>query len=278
LSAYLTAANLLRTVRILSVREETPTIKSFTFRDRLAAKALPGQFVMIWILGVDEVPMSLSKIDSKEDAVSISVEEVGEATKRLHRTKVNDFIGVRGPFGNGYTLTKARNVMIVGGGTGLASLAPLTEEIAQQKGRRVTFLLGAKTCGELLFLERMKTLLGKMNHRLIVTTEDGSYGIKGFVTEPAGRLLAKEKFDMIYACGPELMTYKMFLLAEQFKVPLQASLERLMRCAIGICGTCVIGKYRVCKDGPVFSGEELREVRDEFGHFRRGFNSRKIAI
>jgi len=278
LSAYLTAANLLRTVRILSVREETPTIKSLTFRDRLAAKALPGQFVMIWILGVDEVPMSLSKIDSKEGAVSISVEEVGEATNRLHRIKVNDFIGVRGPFGNGYTLTKARNVMIVGGGTGLASLAPLTEEIAQQKGRRVTFLLGAKTCGELLFLERIKIVLAKMNHRIVVTTEDGSYGIRGLVTEPAERLLTKEKFDMIYACGPELMMYKMFLLAERFKVPFQASLERLMRCAIGLCGTCVIGRYRVCRDGPVFSGEELREVRDEFGHFRRGFNSRKIAI
>jgi len=278
LSAYLTAANLLRTVRILSVREETPTIKSLTFRDRLAAKALPGQFVMIWILGVDEVPMSLSKIDSKEGAVSISVEEVGEATNRLHRMKVNDFIGVRGPFGNGYTLTKARNVMIVGGGTGLASLAPLTEEIAQQKGRRVTFLLGAKTCGELLFLERIKIVLAKMNHRIVVTTEDGSYGIRGLVTEPAERLLTKEKFDMIYACGPELMMYKMFLLAERFKVPFQASLERLMRCAIGLCGTCVIGRYRVCRDGPVFSGEELREVRDEFGHFRRGFNSRKIAI
>jgi len=278
LSAYLTAANLLRTVRILSVREETPTIKSLTFRDRLAAKAWPGQFVMIWILGVDEVPMSLSKIDSKEGAVSISVEEVGEATNRLHRMKVNDFIGVRGPFGNGYTLTKARNVMIVGGGTGLASLAPLTEEIAQQKGRRVTFLLGAKTCGELLFLERIKIVLAKMNHRIVVTTEDGSYGIRGLVTEPAERLLTKEKFDMIYACGPELMMYKMFLLAERFKVPFQASLERLMRCAIGLCGTCVIGRYRVCRDGPVFSGEELREVRDEFGHFRRGFNSRKIAI
>jgi len=278
LSAYLTTANQLRTVRIVSIRDETSTIKSFTFRDRLAAKAMPGQFVMIWIPGIDEVPMSLSTIDSKEGIVAITVEEVGEATSKLHRMKVGDVVGMRGPFGRGYTMMKARNVMIVGGGTGLASLAPLTEKIAQQKGRRITFFLGAKTCAELLFLERTKNVLATMKQRIVVTTEDGSYGTKGLVTEPVELLLAEEKFDMIYACGPELMMYKMFLLAERFKVRFQASLERLMRCAIGLCGTCVIGRYRVCRDGPVFSGEQLREVRDEFGHFKRGFNSKKIAI
>ena len=278
MSAYLTAANQLRTVKIVSIRDETPTIKSFTFRDRIAAKASPGQFVMIWIPSVDEVPMSLSKIDSKEGAVAITVEKVGEATSRLYRMKVGDVVGIRGPFGRGYTLTKARNVMIVGGGTGLASLAPLTEEIAKQKGRKVTFLLGAKTYGELLFLERIKTVLSKMNHTMVVTTEDGSYGIKGLITEPTERLLTKEKFDMIYACGPEQMMHKMFLLTERFKVPFQASLERLMRCAIGLCGTCIIGKFRICRDGPVFSGEQLREVRNEFGHFKRGFDGRKTAL
>lgn len=278
MSAYLTTANRLRTARIVSVRDETSTIKSFTFRDRLASKASPGQFVMIWIPGVDEVPMSLSAMDQKEGAVTITVDEVGEATSRLHRMKVGDVVGMRGPFGNGYTLTKARSVMIVGGGTGLASLAPLTEEIAKQKGCRVTFLLGAKTCGELLFLERIKTVLSLVNYRMVVTTEDGSYGTKGLVTEPAEQFLAREKFNMVYACGPEQMMHKMFLLTERFKVPFQASLERLMRCAIGLCGTCVIGKFRVCRDGPVFSGEQLREVRNEFGHFTRGFDGRKTAF
>jgi len=278
LSAYLTAANQLRTVKIVSVRDETSTIKSFTFHDRIAAKASPGQFGMIWIPGVDEVPMSLSTIDPKEDSVAITVEEVGKATSRLHRMKVGDIVGMRGPFGRGYSLTKARNVMLVGGGTGLASLAPLTEEIVKQKECRVTFLFGAKTCGELLFLERMKTLLSTMKQRMVVTTEDGSYGIKGLVTESAERLLKKEKFDIVYACGPEQMMHKMFLLTERFKAPFQASLERLMRCAIGLCGTCVIGKFRVCRDGPVFSGEQLREVRNEFGHFKRGFDGRKTAL
>jgi len=268
----------MRTVRIVGVRDETPTIKSFTFSDRLAAEATPGQFVMIWVPGVDEVPMSLSTINPKEGAVSITVEEVGEATGKLHRMKVGEAVGIRGPFGNGYNLARARSVMIVGGGTGLASLAPLTEKIAKQTRRRITLLLGAKTCNELLFLERMKTVLAPMNGRIITTTEDASYGTKGLVTDPAEQLLTKERFDIVYACGPEQMMHKMFLLAERFKTPLQASLERLMRCAIGLCGTCVMGKFRVCRDGPVFSGEQLREVRNEFGHFKRGFDGRKTAL
>jgi dihydroorotate dehydrogenase electron transfer subunit len=277
LSAYLTATKL-RTVRIVGVKDETPTIKSITFNDkRTANNAKPGQFVMVWIPDFDEIPMSLSTINPKEDLAAISVERVGEATDKLHKMKINDIIGVRGPFGNGYSVTKTHNVMIVGGGTGLASLAPLTERIATQTKHRVTLLHGAQTCNELLFLERMKTALSK-NGKLIVTTEDGSYGEKGVVTEPLERLLTTEKFDMVYACGPENMMLKVFHLTEHCKVSLQVSLERLMRCAIGLCGTCVIGRFRVCRDGPVFSGDQLREVKNEFGHFRRGFDGRKMVL
>lgn len=278
MSAYLTSINQLRTVEIVSVRDETSTIKSFTFHDRFAAKASPGQFVMVWIPGVDEVPMSLSTINPTESLVTITVEKVGKATSKLHKMKVGGLVGIRGPFGNGYSFTKARRVLIVGGGTGLASLALLTEELVKHKECKVTFLLGAKTCDELLFLKRIQNLLGTISQKVIVTTEDGSYGVKGLVTQPTEQLLTKERFDVIYTCGPEQMMYKMFLLSEQFNVPFQASLERFMRCAIGLCGTCVIGKYRVCRDGPVFSGEQLREVKEEFGHFRRGLDSRKIAV
>ena len=74
-----------------------------------------------------------------------------------------------------------------------------------------------------------------------------------------GKLLDKEKFDMIYTCGPEVMVKKIFELTEQRKLPIEASLERLMRCGIGLCGSCVIGKYRVCRDGPIFNAAQLRE-------------------
>jgi len=275
LSAYLTAVNHLRTVRILGVQNETPTVKSFTFHDKLCVKAEPGQFVMVWIPGVDEVPMTLSVMDS-EKASAITVEKVGVATRALHKMKVGDLIGIRGPFGNSFTLTKGK-VMIVGGGTGLASLAPMAEKIAELDGE-ITFLLGAKTRGQLLFLDRVKAALSKAKDNMVAVTEDGIYGRKGLVTRPAEQFLAEEKFDMVYTCGPEQMMHKMFALTERHKTPLQASLERFMRCAIGLCGTCVIGRFRVCRDGPVFTSQQLREVKDEFGRFRRGFDGRRTSF
>jgi len=278
LSDYRIAANRLRTVNIDGVQDETPTVKSFVFHDKLCANAKPGQFVMVWIPGIDEVPMSLSALNPNENIAAITVERVGEATTALHKMKADETIGVRGPFGNSYIVSKKRNVMIVGGGTGLASLTPLTERLAKAKAK-ITLLIGARTRDDLLFLNRFNQLLLITSGRFLATTEDGSYGLKGLVTEPAENMLNRgEKFDMIYACGPEQMMYKMFLLSEEHNTRFQASLERFMRCAIGLCGTCVIGKYRVCQDGPVFSGQQLREVKAEFGHFRRGFNGRKMQF
>ena len=230
---------------------------------------------MVWIPGVDEVPMTIS-VMGLEKVSTITVEKVGVATEALHKMKVGDIIGIRGPFGNFFTLTKG-NIMIVGGGTGLASLAPLAEKMADLDSE-ITFLLGAKTCDHLLFLDRVKAVLSRVKGRVIAATEDGSYGLKGLVTKPAERFLAKERFDMVYTCGPEQMMQKMFVLTERYKTPLQASLERLMRCAIGLCGTCVVGRFRVCRDGPVFSSQQLREVKDEFGRFKRGFDGKRIPF
>lgn len=274
MSAYLTAANRLRIVEIESIKQETPKVKSLTFKDKLCSKAKPGQFVMVWIPDVDEVPMSLSGISPH--ACSISAKKVGEATKALHQRKIGDLIGIRGPFGNDFRLVEG-NIMLVGGGTGMTSLMPIVESLVKENVK-VTFLLGAKTQNELLFRDRIQDALSKIKGRFEVTTEDGSYGSKGVVTDFAEKYLAKEKFDVIYTCGPERMMYKMLLLSERFQTPLQASLERLMRCAIGICGTCVIGKFRVCRDGPVFTREQLNEVKEEFGRFKRTFNGRRVKL
>jgi len=270
-----TATNRLRIVKIQEVKKESPTVKTFTFHDKLCAKAEPGQFVMVWIPRVDEIPMSLSTI-SPNGRSSISVANVGEATKTLHQRKIGDILGIRGPYGNGFSLTSG-NVMIVGGGTGLIPLMPLTEKIVGL-ATKIAFLLGAKTKDELLFLDRIGRMLPKVNAEIVATTEDGSYGLKGIVTGQAEKKLAKERFDMIYTCGPEQMMQRMFSLAELYDMPLQASLERIMRCAIGLCGSCVIGGFRVCKDGPVLTSEQLRTVKDEFGKFMRDFQGRKIPI
>jgi dihydroorotate dehydrogenase electron transfer subunit len=268
----------MRTVKLLRVTTETPAVKSFAFIDELCSKGEPGQFVMVWIPGVDEVPMSLSMLNPEGRQAAVTVERVGEATKALHNMKAGDAIGVRGPFGSNYTISRGGKVMIVGGGTGLASLAPLTERLTKETAE-VTFLMGAKTRSDLLFHERIEGLLSRAKGRLIATTDDGSFGQRGLVTMSAEKLFRQgEKYDMVYTCGPERMMQKMFLLAEKFNVPFEASLERFMRCAIGLCGTCVIGKYLVCQHGPVFSGQQLAEVRDEFGRWRRGFDGRKTRV
>lgn len=275
---YRIAASKMRIVKLLSVTDEAPAVKSFVFNDELCSRGEPGQFVMVWIPGVDEIPMSLSMVSPEERQAAVTVKRVGEATKAFHNMKAGDTIGLRGPFGNSYIVSTTGKVMIVGGGTGLASLAPLAERLVNGTAE-VTFLMGARTRSDLLFCERIDSLLSRAEGRLIATTEDGSYGERGLVTTLAKKLFMEgEEFGMVYTCGPERMMQKMFLLAERFNVPFEASLERFMRCAIGLCGTCVIGKYRVCQDGPVFSGQRLREVKDEFGRWRRGFDGRRIRI
>ena len=275
LSAYSEAVNRLRIVKIQEIKRESLTVKTFIFQDKLCTKAEPGQFIMVWIPGVDEIPFSLSAI-TPNGLTSITVAQVGEATKTLHQRKRGDVLGIRGPYGKGFTLASG-NIMIAGGGTGLAPLMPLTEKV-MKLSTKLTFLLGAKTKDELLFLDRANKMLSKVKSEIVATTEDGSYGLKGVVTDQAEQKLAKKKFDMIYACGPEQMMHKMFSLAEQYHTPLQASLERIMHCAIGLCGSCVIGKFRVCRDGPVLTSEQLRTVKEEFGKFKRDFRGRKIVV
>jgi len=237
-------------------------------------KAKPGQFLMLWIPGVDEIPLSI--LDAKNGLVSVVVKNVGEATRALHKKKVSELIGVRGPFGNGFTLEEGR-ILMVSGGTGAAPILLLAKKLAST-ATRLVFVIGAKTRDELLFVNESKRLFGKGKMHVIVTTEDGSYGVKGLATTPLQSLLAKERFDTVYTCGPEMMMLKIFDLVEKYGIALEASFERLMRCAIGLCGSCVIGKYRVCRDGPVFTTEHLREITNEFGISKRDFNGRKIPI
>ncbi len=275
LSDCLTEINRLRIVEIEEVIKESPSVKTFAFNDEWCSTAKPGQFVMMWIPGVDEVPMSLSTI-GRRGLSSVTVAEVGNATKAVHQKTSGDLLGIRGPFGNGFSLVKGKT-MIVGGGTGLAPLVPLVEALSALDAR-ITCLLGAKTKDELLFLDRIEQLVSRVGGKIVTTTEDGSYGLAGVVTEPAEKILAKERFDMIYTCGKERMMYKVFLLAGRHNTPLQASLERTMRCGIGLCGSCVVGEFMVCKDGPVLSYDELLKIGDEFGKLKRDFSGRENPV
>jgi len=262
---YHTATSTMRTTQLVSVKTVSPTVRTFSFKDKECGKAKPGQFLMLWIPGIDEIPFSV--LDASENGiVSIAVKKVGEATTALHEKKKGDTVGVRGPFGNSFTI-KGKKLLMVGGGTGVAPLLFLARK-AIARGLQTTFVLGAKTRSELLLMNEMKRL-PKNSFQLVTSTEDGTCGITGLCTEPVDRMLAREKFDEIYCCGPEKMIVKVFEAAMKHHVGLEASLERLMRCAIGLCGSCVIGRYRVCADGPVFTSKQLNEVRDEFGVTKR---------
>jgi len=273
-SACRTVANQLRITRIIDTRAESPTVKTFVFEDELCRRAKPGQFLMLWIPGVDEIPLSI--MDARDDGrVAVSVRALGEATVALHQKRAGESVGVRGPFGNYFTFNGGK-LLLVGGGTGVAPLMFLTRRLISRTVG-ATFVLGAKTRDELLFRSELEKV-GAKRVRLVTSTEDGSCGLTGLCTEPLGQMLERERFDVVYACGPEQMILKVFELTEQRGVPMQASLERLMRCAIGLCGSCVIGKYRVCTDGPVFTSKQLRHVRNEFGKSKRDRCGKKVPL
>jgi dihydroorotate dehydrogenase electron transfer subunit len=255
------------------VKAESPDVKTFRFRDGRCATAMPGQFLMLWIPGVDEIPLSILEADD-DGTVAVAVKKVGDATRALHGMTVGQVLGVRGPFGNWFNARKGRSLM-VGGGTGVAPLLFLARKQLSE-GVDVTFVLGAKTEEELILISELERLCSGGN--LVATTEDGSRGLKCLATEPLEKMLAENKPDVIYTCGPEHMIRKVFDLGEAKSVEVEASLERLMRCAVGLCGSCIIGKYRVCRDGPVFASERLREVKSELGFSKRGFDGSTVPL
>ena len=255
-------------VKIERVVKETPDIYTLYFP--AVAGARPGQYVMVWLPGVDEVPMSLSMIGRDS---SITVRVVGDATRTMSELKKGDRIGLRVPFGNGYTV-KGSNPILVGGGTGIASLTPLAEEMTS-KGVKPTFIIGARSKDQLLFKDRLSHLLG---FNLVVSTDDGSEGYHGYASNLAAEIMSQGKFDQLYVCGPEIMAVKTWAEADRLGVPTQASLERLCKCAVGLCGSCAIGPYRVCRDGPVFDSAKLREVAVDFGKRRMDASGRMIPV
>ncbi|MEJ2127135.1 MAG: hypothetical protein P8X84_06515, partial [Candidatus Bathyarchaeota archaeon] len=133
------SANRMRTVKLLDVKEENCTTKTLTFQDQICKIANPGQFLMVWIPGVDEIPISLSGISS-DGVTSITVNAVGDASSALNQKKKGDIIGIRGPFGKGFVPIKG-NLMVIGGGTGLGPMMPLTEKLVETASK-ITVMSG----------------------------------------------------------------------------------------------------------------------------------------
>ena len=252
-------------VPILERVAETPSTVTWRFGGIGAAR--PGQFVMLWLPGDDEIPMSLSYTG---DRPGVTVKAMGSTSRHVQALPAGTRIGVRGPYGNAFDLSP-RSVLIVAGGSGAAVLAPAAEQL-RAKGGRVAVALGATTASELLFADRFRS----MGAEVRVTTDDGSAGETGYVTPLAERWLAEERFDALWTCGPEIMMQKALAAARSRAVPSFGSVERVMKCALGLCDACALGPYHVCIDGPVFAGERLLGL-PEFGRSARDASGRRVA-
>ncbi len=246
------------------VIDETPTVRTLIFSDDVMASALPGQFAMVWIPGINELPMSVM-ITNQSEKAAFTVRRHGVASTGLFNVGVGDKIGVRGPYGNSFDLKQGK-LLLVGGGTGLVPMMRLLTFVNITDD--VTVLIGAKSKQEVFFEELANKLLEKNPHRVIVTTDDGSYGEKGFVTDMVEKLVSDNHYDGVYTCGPEIMMFKTVRYSRSKGLFVQASLERMMKCGVGICGSCCVGEDLVCRDGTVFDGDRLLSNK-EFGHFHR---------
>ncbi|MFX0012415.1 MAG: dihydroorotate dehydrogenase electron transfer subunit, partial [Candidatus Hermodarchaeota archaeon] len=212
----------------------------------------------------DFLPMSISGL--QEDLIEITVKKVGDGTSKLFEMNEGDSIGIRGPFGNSFSHEGSKKILVVGGGMGIAAITTLIEVLSKKKAN-LQVAIGAKDEDSLIFGER---LLGLIPNTMC-TTEDGSIGKKCLVTDPVEELINKENFDAIFTCGPEVMMKKVLELADSKNIQIQASLERKMKCGLGLCGSCCIGEdnnISVCKDGPVFNSSQLKRF-PQFGTYKK---------
>jgi dihydroorotate dehydrogenase electron transfer subunit len=219
----------------------------------------PGQFAEVLVDRTNKVflrrPISIHDVDDKKNTIVFLVKIVGDGTRELSRLERNDTVNVVFPLGNGFTLPKSGKVLLVGGGCGSAPMLYLARRL-HEKGIEQKILLGARSK-----LELMETEAFSHFGELLLTTDDGSSGQKGFITmHPVWEEL--KNIDMIYCCGPDVMMKAVAKLAKDKGVDCQVSLENTMACGVGACLCCVTETIRgnecVCTNGPVFNIKELK--------------------
>lgn len=220
----------------------------------------PGQFAEIRIDGSVNTflrrPISIHNIDRDTNEIWFLVQLVGEGTHKLAQVQPGDMVNVVMPLGNGYTIPENVNnlkPLLVGGGAGSAPMLMLGKELSKQ-GCRPTFLLGARTASEVLQLEEFQKW-----GDVCVSTEDGTMGCTGFVTQHS--VLSEKTFNQIYTCGPKPMMMAVAKFAKAHGISCEVSLENKMACGVGACLCCVEmtneGHVCVCNDGPVFNIDKL---------------------
>jgi len=254
---------------ITDIIDETPTIKTFVLKPEEPVSFKTGQFVELAVPGLGEAPFTPSSNPKMEDRIELTIMNVGNVTSRLHQMKRGEILGIRGPYGKGYPLKdfEGKEILIVGGGVGLAPLRSLVLALLNDIDRykKVVIKYGARSPKDIVYKSELKKWTVNKNVELELTVDAGDSSWKGNV----GLITMLLKRDMgvdieksvAIVCGPPIMmkftTFKLVELGYEDK-NMHLSMENNMSCGIGKCGHCRIGPYYACKDGPVFTYDKIK--------------------
>lgn len=237
-------------VTIKHIVKENGVVKTFITNENIVAQ--PGQFIMVWLPGVAEKPFSIVN----DNPLTFTVKSVGNFTNTINKViKKGDKIWYRGPFGNGVFKNVNGKKILICGGCGCVPIYFFAKSVKNRNS--IIVINGAKTKKELLFVDKFK----KLKARVLVSTDDGSDGDDGSVIDLLKKFLHDNGgIGCVYGCGKKIMLKKMVRICDKYNIRYQVSLEALIKCGIGVCGSCSFGGKLICKDGPVFSkwpGESL---------------------
>ena len=263
------------------IETEDRNIKSFKLvflseKDRKAFDYIPGQFAQLSIVGKGEIPIGIASSPTEGDHLLFTVNKVGLVTTALHNLYEGDLMGVRGPLGNYYPFErmKGKDVIVIGGGYAFTTLRSTIVYMLDKKNRadfgRITLIYGARTPGMLLYRDTLAEWSKRddLDYHVTVDREfPGWTGRVGFVPAVTEQVAPASKNAIAIICGPPIMIkFTLPVMTKLGFTPEQTvmSLENRMKCGIGICGRCNVGPEYVCKDGPVFTLAQLKEMPQEY--------------
>ncbi len=249
---------------------ETPTIKTLVLRPEQPLPFSTGQFIELTVPGIGEAPFTPSSSPLEEKKMDVTIMNAGRVTNIIHQLKAGDRIGLRGPYGKGYPLGDfhGKEILIVGGGVGLAPLRSLLYTLFAELDRykRVILCYGARTPEDILYKKLLPEWKKKIEMHLTVDRKDSSWREEeGVVTVLLDKVKVDLKNSVAVICGPPIMMRFVTLKVLQMGYSpgnIYLSMEKNMSCGVGKCGHCMLGKYYVCKDGPVFTWEQLKDIPD----------------
>jgi len=251
---------------------ETPTIKTFVVRPKQDFSFKTGQFIELTLPGIGEAPFTPSSDPDVKDRFEVTVMNAGRVTSLLHGLPKDSSLGVRGPYGKGYPLEifAGKDILIVGGGVGLAPLRSLLFSLFSgiDKYNKVVLRYGARSPEDVIYKTAIPVWAKKDKVDIVLTVDKAAPGWKGnvgVVTTILNNLAVDKNNCAVIVCGPPIMmkfaTLKLLELGFR-PADIYLSMEKNMSCGLGKCGHCRIGKFYICKDGPVFTYAELKDIYD----------------